>query len=424
MGLVESPRERAGPVAMLTYREALERVLDSAAASLERRVPLEDALGLVAAAGVVCPGPVPPFDNSGMDGFAVRAADVAGATAQTPVRLRVLEDLPAGRVAEHAVEAGTAHRIMTGAPVPAGADAVVPVEGTAPAGDHVEIRRAVRAGANVRRAGEDLAAGAAVVARGDVLRPADIGLLAVAGCATVPVVPRPRLAIVTTGDELVDVSEEPGPGRIRDANLHALRAQALAFGALPVGFPRVPDRRADVVSALRRAVAAADVVVTTGGISMGEYDCVKDVLDELGAERVFWRVAQKPAGPLGLWRLDGRPVFGVPGNPVAAMLVMEEYVRPLLRLMMGFAHLFRPERHGTLETPWTRRAGDDRLHFLRVSVRAEADGLHARLSGHQGSGVLSSMARANALALIPGDVEAVPEGGRVVLHMMEETEDH
>jgi molybdopterin molybdotransferase len=409
---------------MLTYREALQRVLDSVATSPARCVPLDEALGLVAAAGVTCPGPMPPFDNSGMDGFAVRAADVAGATARTPVRLRVLEDLPAGRVAGCAVVPGTALRIMTGAPLPAGADAVVPVEDTEPAGDQVEIRRAVREGANVRLAGEDLAAGAGVIARGDVLRPADIGLLAVAGCASVPVHPRPRIAIITTGDELVDVSEPPGPGLIRDANLHAVRAQAVAFGALPVTFPRVPDRREEIVRALRQAAADADVIVTTGGISMGEYDCVKDVLDELGAERIFWRVAQKPAGPLGLWQLHGKPVFGVPGNPVAAMLVMEEYVRPLLRRMMGFAHLFRPERIGRIETPWTRRAGDDRMHFLRVRVREEAGALCARLSGSQGSGVLSSMAHANALALIPGEVESVPEGGRVLLHLIEEAEDH
>ena len=409
---------------MFDYREALQRVLDSVAVSPARCVPLDQALGLVAAAGVTCSGPMPPFDNSGMDGFAVRAADVAGATTQTPVHLRVLEDLPAGRVAGCAVVPGAALRIMTGAPMPAGADAVVPVEGTEPAGDHVEIRRAVRRGTNVRLAGEDLAAGAGVVARGDVLRPADIGLLAVAGCATVQVHPRPRLAIITTGDELVDVADEPGPGRIRDANLHAVRAQAVAFGALPVPFPRVPDRREEVARALRQAAAGADVIVTTGGISMGEYDCVKDALDELGAERIFWRVAQKPAGPLGLWQLHGKPVFGVPGNPVAAMLVMEEYVRPLLRCMMGFARRFRPERHGTLETPWTRRAGDDRLHFLRVVVRDEGGAPRARLSGPQGSGVLSSMARANALALIPGEVASIPAGGQVLLHLTEEPEDH
>ena len=409
---------------MLTYHEALARVLESAVQLPARRVPLDEASGLVAAGDVLAADPVPPFTNSGMDGFAVRAADITDASAETPVRLQVLEDLPAGRVAEREVAPGTALRIMTGAPLPAGADAVVPVESTASDGEWVAIRRCARAGANVRLAGEDLAAGARVIARCDVLRPADIGLLAEAGCAMVPVHPRPGLAIITTGDELVDVAEPPGPGRIRDANLHAVRAQAVAFGALPVTFPRIPDRRDAVVRALREAAGAADVIVTTGGISMGQYDCVKDALEELGAERVFWRVAQKPAGPLGLWRLDGKPVFGVPGNPVAAMLVMEEYVRPLLRRMMGFPRLFRPERHGALETPWTRRAGDDRLHFLRVLVRDDGCGLRARLSGPQGSGVLSSMARANALALIPGDVASIPEGGRVLLHLIEEAEDH
>ena len=409
---------------MLTYREALQRVLDSVAAGPARRVPLDEAPGLVAAGDVLAADPVPPFTNSGMDGFAVRAADVAGARDEAPVRLRVLEDVPAGRVAGCAVAPGTALRIMTGAPLPAGADAVVPVESTRPAGDQVEIRRAGARGRERAPRGRGPRGRRARDRAGDVLRPADIGLLAEAGCAMVPVHPRPRLAIITTGDELVDVSEPPGPGRIRDANLHAVRAQAVAFGALPVTFPRVPDRREEVVRALRQAAADADVIVTTGGISMGEYDCVKDALDELGAERIFWRVAQKPAGPLGLWQLHGKPVFGVPGNPVAAMLVMEEYVRPLLRRRMGFARLFRPEREGALETPWTRRAGDDRLHFLRVRVREEGGELRARLSGPQGSGVLSSMARANALALIPGDVASIPEGGRVLLHLIEEPEDH
>ena len=406
--------------AALGWREALARVLESAAPLPPRQVPLDEAAGLVAAADVLAAAPVPPFANSGVDGFAVRAADVAGA----PARLRVIEDLPAGRVARRPVEPGTAHRIMTGAPVPPGADAVVPVEDTAAAGDMVEVRRSVRAGANVRPAGEDLMAGATVVARGTPLRPADVALLAVAGCATVAVHPRARLAIVTTGDELVDVAQEPGPGRIRDANRHALHAQAVACGALPVVFPRVPDRREAVMAAIREALGAADVVVSTGGVSVGEYDCVKEALAALGAERVFWRVAQKPAGPLGLWRLEGRPVLGVPGNPVAAMLVMEEYVRPLLRRLMGHARLFRPEREGVLETAWARRAGDDRLHFLRVRVRTEGGVLRARLSGTQGSGVISSLARANAFALVPGDVAEVPVGGRVLLHLTEEPEDH
>jgi molybdopterin molybdotransferase len=408
---------------MLGYQEALRIVLDSAGPLPARTVALDDALGLVAAEGVVAWEPVPPFTNSGMDGFAVRSADVAGASDAAPARLRVLEKVPAGRVATTAVTAGSALRIMTGAPLPDGADAVAPVEGASLAGEWVELRTPVARGANVRLAGEDIAPGARVLEQGTTLRPADIGLLAEVGCAGIAVHPRPRLAVITTGDELVEASLRPGPGRIRDANILAVSAQARAFGAEPLQFPRVPDRREAVVEALR-AAAAADAIVTTGGISMGDWDCVKDALEEIGAERVFWRVAQKPAGPLGFWRLGGKPVFGAPGNPVAAMIVMEEYVRPLLRRLMGFARLFRPERDGVLIAEWTKRASDHRLQFLRVLVRDVGGALHASLAGPQGSGILSSVARSNALALIPEDVTSVPAGGRVLLHLTEEPEDH
>ena len=409
---------------MLTYREALRKVLDGATPLPPRRVPLAEALGLVAAGDVHSAEPVPPFTNSAMDGFAVRSEDCAAASEGSPARLDVQGDLPAGQVASRAVVTGTALRIMTGAPMPAGANAVVPVEDTSAVGEKVDIGKPVRRGANVRLAGEDIAAGARVVAGGTVLRPAEIGVLAAVGCAEVSVVPRVRIAVLTTGDELVDVSEQPGPGRIRDSNFHSACAQAVAFGAIPVPFPRVPDRREAVERAIREAVASADVLVTTGGISVGAYDYVKDVLEALGAERVFWRVAQKPGGPLGYYRLDGKPVFGIPGNPVASMLMMEEYVRPLLRRLMGFEKLHRPERQGVLDENWSKSQPDGRTHLLRVSVRERDGALHASLAGPQGSGILSSMTRSNALAVIPEDAATVPRGGPVLLHLTEEAEDH
>ena len=409
---------------MIGYREALRRVLEAAPALPSERLSLAAAVGLVAAEDVVATDPVPPFANSGVDGFAVRAEDVEGAGPDAPVRLRLLAEVAAGQVAACEVVPGTTLGIMTGAPLPPGTGAIVMVEDARVAGDWVEILRAVRPGANVRPVGEDLAAGARVVERGTVLRPADIGLLAEVGHGEVLVTRRARIAVVTTGDELVDVSEIPGPGRIRDANVHALCAQARSCGAVAVPFARVPDRREELARALRAAADAADVIATTGGISMGEYDLVKEVLEELGAERAFWRVAQKPAGPLGFWRLGGRPTFGIPGNPVAAMLVMEEYVRPLLRRMMGFARLFRPEREGVLDAPWQKRQSDGRLHFLRVVARETEGVLRAVPSGPQGSGVLSSLARANALALVPEDAAAVPQGARVLVHLIEEAEDH
>ena len=408
---------------MISYREAIARVLDLARPLSPIALPIDQALGLVAAEDVRAAGPIPPFTNSGMDGYAVRAADVARAGA-APVRLRVIADLPAGAVAAHDVGPGCASRIMTGAPLPPGADAVVPVESTEAVGEEVEIRGSVRAGANVRPAGEDIAAGALVIERGAALRPGDLGVLAEIGRVQIAVHPRARIAVITTGDELVDAAEEPGPGRIRDSNVHAVCAQAASFGAVPLPRARVPDRPEAVREAVREALAAADVVVTTGGISMGALDCVKDALDRLGAERLFWRVAQKPAGPLGCWRLGGKPIVGAPGNPVAAMIAMEEYVRPVLRRMMGHDRLFRPEREGRLETGWRRREGDGRLHFLRVLVREQDGALRASLSGPQGSGILSSMARANALALVPPEVDEVLAGGRVTLHLIEEVEDH
>jgi molybdopterin molybdotransferase len=231
------------------------------------------------------------------------------------------------------------------------------------------------------------------------------------------------VAVLTTGDELVDASERPGPGQIRDANIHAICAQVAACGAIPVPFARVRDDRAALTGVLRKAMEA-DAILTTGGISVGDYDFVKAILEELGAERVFWKVAQKPGGPLGFWMLGDKPIFGIPGNPVAAMLMVEEYVRPALRRLMGFAKLHRPVAEASLAGGWTGKAGDHRTTFLRVVARREGGRLHARLTGPQGSAILSSMLQANALAVVPAGMGRVEPGGLVPLHLTEEAEDH
>lgn len=408
---------------MKTFLEARQLVLDLVAPLPPHRVALGQALGLAVAADLYAGEPMPPFTNSAMDGFAVRAADGLTARENAPVRLRVTGDLPAGGVATLSVDSGTALRIMTGAPMPAGADAVVPLEHTQSGADWVELRRPVRPGANIRQAGEDIPAGGLVVAAGAPVRPGEIGVLASTGFVTVPVFPRARVAILTTGDELVDCGTVPGPGQIRDANLHALCAQIASFGATPISFPRIPDRRERVEASLNEALEACDVLITTGGVSVGDCDFVKPALELLGAEPVFWRVAQKPGGPLGFWMLGGKPVFGIPGNPVAAMLMAEEYVRPALRRMMGFRHLHRPERTGILEQAWRKSGPDGRVHFLRVIVREEGGTRFAALTGPQGSGILSSMLRANALAVIQQDDLAIPAGGRVLLHLTEMAEE-
>lgn len=408
---------------MPTPAEALALILDRITPLPPRRLPLAEALGLAAAEAITSGEQVPPFTNSAMDGYAVRAADLAEASPESPARLRVLGDLAAGAMPDRPVAPGTAWRIMTGAPLPDGADSVVPVEDTIRGEGWMETRKPQRKGIHIRLAGEDIQAGLALVAPGQALRPGDLGVLAAVGLSAVPVHPRVRVAVLTTGDELVDASEKPGLGQIRDANIHAICAQVAACGAIPVPFARVPDDRAALASVLREAMQA-DAILTTGGISVGDYDFMKGMLEELGAERIFWKVAQKPGGPLGFWRLGATPVFGIPGNPVAAMLMVEEYVRPALRRMMGFAKLHRPLAEASLEGGWTGKAGDPRTTFLRVVAWREGERLQARLTGPQGSAILSSMLHANALAVIPAGTDRVESGGKVQLHLTELAEDH
>jgi len=408
---------------MLTPPQALSLILEQVTPGTSRLMPLDQVLGLAVAADIHSHATVPPFTNSAMDGYTVRAGDAAEASPEHPVRLRVIGDLAAGGVPQRALEAGEALRIMTGAPMPEGADAVVPVEETTRGPEWVELTRPLRAGIHIRLAGEDLQHGQLLLKAGQALRPGDLGVLAAAGIPEVSVHPRIRVAVLTTGDELVDASEDPGPGCIRDANIHAVCAQVQAAGALPVPFARIPDDRTTLLGVLKQALEA-DVVLTTGGISVGDYDFMKGLLEELGARRIFWKVAQKPGGPLGFWVLNGTPIFGIPGNPVAAMLMVEEFVRPALRRLMGFTHLHRPTVTASLDGGWQGKAGDGRTTFLRVVATQEEHHTRARLTGPQGSAILSSMLIANALAVISAGVDRVEPGGAVTLHLTEMAEDH
>ncbi|MBI4913734.1 MAG: molybdopterin molybdotransferase MoeA [Acidobacteria bacterium] len=401
---------------MISVGDALKALLDCAGPLPVRREPLGEALGLAAAEDLLSGERVPPFDNSAMDGYALQAGTGLR-------RLEVAGDLAAGDVWPE-LPPGKALRIMTGAPIPAGADAVVPLEETRSGPGWVELLRVPAPGAHIRRAGEDVAPGTCLVAKGQALRPADLGVLASVGLAELPVRAPARVAVLTTGNELVPFTETPGPGRIRDANLPALCAQARALGAVPLPFPRVADDPRAVEAALREALEAADLVLTTGGVSVGDRDFVKPVLERIGAEQVFWKVAQKPGQPLGLWTWRGKPVVGLPGNPVPALLMVEAYVRPALRQMMGFRHLFRPEAEAFLTDGFHKGRPDGKLHWLRVVAEQEGSRWRARLTGPQGSGILSSMMRANALALVPEGVEEVPAGGPVRLQFTELAEDH
>jgi len=404
---------------MTTYAEALNLVLEQAKPLPILRVPLAEALGLAVAEDILSQESIPPFTNSAMDGFALRAEDL-----QPGVRLKVVGVVAAGQVASLPVKPGIALRIMTGAPVPEGADTVVPLEHTVHGEDWVEVPKPIQSGSNVRLAGEDIQPGDRVLTAGSLLKPAALGVLASLGVAQVPVRLRPRVAVMSTGDELVDLSQKPGPGQIRDSNCPGLCAQVTALGAVAVPFPRVRDTRAAVEAAIREALATCDALLTTGGVSEGDYDFVKNVLEDLGARQVFWKVAQKPGGPFGFWVLEGKPIFGIPGNPVPAMVMVEEYVRPALRKMMGYGELFRPLRTAILDEAWKKGKPDGKTHILRVVLKEAQDGLHARLTGSQSSGVLTSMLLANGLALVEADTTSLERGALLQVHATDQPEDH
>jgi len=344
----------------------------------------------------------------------VRHADLAS----VPARLRIVGVEPAGSVTDTVVASGTAVKLFTGSVIPAGADTVVKVEDTEEADGHVTVRVAPRPHANVREAGEDVRPGQVVVAAGTSLGPADIGILASVGRATLVVHRRPRVAVVATGSELVEVDETPGPGQVVNTNAYALAAAVREAGGQPIVFPIVRDRPDDLRAQLAEALAA-DVVLTTGGVSVGELDYVKDTLASLGVEQVFWRVAQKPGKPLAFGRRDGRLVFGLPGNPVSAMVTFEEFVRPALRKMTGHATLFRPLVRARLAERLAKHPG--RMHFVRVVLERQGGEILARSAGNQSSGALASMVRGQGLLVFPAEASELEEGECATVQVIDES---
>jgi len=371
-------------------------------------VAVRDALGLVLAADIVAGEQVPPFANTAMDGYAVRAGDTAGASDATPVRLHVVGDLPAGHAPTVPVGPGEAVRIMTGAPIPTGADAIVMVEATARDGeDGVRITLEVAPGLHVRAAGGDLDEGDAVFPAGTVLGPAHLGVLCSLGLTEVPAYPRARVGVISTGDELMEGPVELAPGQIRDSNRPMLLALVAEAGADPVDLGIGRDDEAAVTAMFRAAAAGCDAIITTGGVSVGDYDVVKAVLEQLGTLE-WWQVAIKPAKPFAFGMVDGTPIFGLPGNPVSSHVSFELFARPALRRMMGHTEVDRPVVRATAGAALGRRA-DGRLHLDRVRVTYEDGGYVVVRSGAQASNVLSGMALANGLALLP-DGNGVAEG--------------
>jgi len=399
---------------VLSLAEARRHVLDRMPRPAPVRVPVADAGGLVLAEAVTATEPVPPFANTAMDGFAVRAADTAGA----PVELRILETIAAGHPPTRVVGAGAASRIFTGAPLPEGADAVVMVERTSLVTDDVvRVEVEVPPGNHVRPAGDDLDVGATVFAPGEVLTAAHLGVLCSLGVDEVLVHRRLRVGVLSTGDELVEGPGPLAPGQIRDSNRRTLLSLAAAAGCEAVDLGIARDTEDEITGAIRRGVEGCDAVLTSGGVSMGDIDLVKVVLDRLGDMR-WMQIAIKPAKPFAFGLVDGVPVFGFPGNPVSSMVSFELLGRPALRAAMGHADLDRPLVRAVADEVLARQP-DGKTHFARVVATHGDDGrVHVRSAGGQGSHQLGAMAAANALAVLP-DGDGVAEGADVDVLLVE-----
>ncbi len=399
---------------LLPVEAARARVLEGCRRLAPTAVALADALGLVTSEPVLADQAVPPFANTAMDGFAVRACDTAAA----PTELQVVGTIAAGAAGDVSVGAGQAVRIMTGAPLPPGADAVVMVEHTRPGHDgKVVVEEAVAPGQHVRPAGEDIRPGQEVFPARTPLGPGHLGVLASLGLATVPVFPRPRVGVLSTGDELVDGRAPLRPGQIRDSNRPMLLALLRQSGCDAVDLGTARDDEADLIAALERGLASCDALVASGGVSVGDFDLVKVVLDRLSDGTMAWmQVAVRPAKPLAFGTVADTPVFGLPGNPVSAMVSYELFARPGLRAMMGHPVLERTQVEAVADEGLPRRP-DGKLHLVRVRADYGPDGrFHIRPSGGQASNLLRAMALANALALNP-DGPGVESGGtaRVML---------
>lgn len=404
---------------MISVEDARAAVLEGVRALPDEQVALPDALGRVLADDVTADMDVAPFDNSAMDGYAVIAADLEGATPETPVVLRVLDHITAGAVSTRTIERGTASRIMTGAPLPPGADAVVRIEVTrgleadGGAGGTVAIESDARSGDHVRPRGSEWRTGDLVLPAGDRIGPAAVGLLAATGHATVRVHRRPRVAVITTGDELVDVTEKPGPGKIRNSNLYTLGAQVTAAGGVPVLIGVVEDTEDAVRAALIDAAAAADVVVSSGGVSVGDRDYVLPILREIGSVR-FDSVALRPGSSQTFGHIGDTPFFGLPGNPTATYIGFEILVRPMLRVMQGLTSVDRHVVKAALVEG--QRKKPSRRQYIRVTLRPLdppwPDGVRyeALLAGNQSSAMLTAMHRAECLAVLPYEGGEFPAG--------------
>ncbi|MGB8212915.1 MAG: gephyrin-like molybdotransferase Glp [Anaerolineales bacterium] len=409
---------------MLSVSDARTRILANFEPVEATRLPIARAAGHYLAEDITAQVDLPPFDNTSVDGFALRSSDVAAASLASPHTLKVVADIRAGTWSATPLQPGESARIMTGAPLPPGADAVVMVEDTdfnlrlpgVPAPQTVTVYKSLSPGENLRRRGDDLHAGDKVLATGSCLRAQEIGLLAMLGVAQVPVYRTPKVALLSSGDELVPVEATLTPGKIHDANSYILAVLAESAGVELIHLGVASDSEADVRSRLERAVVEkADVIISSAGVSVGAFDYVRSVV-ESGGELDFWKVDMRPGKPLAFGKYQAIPFFGLPGNPVSAFVGFEVFVRPALEKLSGQISKPRLTEKARLAEPVE---SDGRESYLRAIVKQEQGHLTARLTGHQGSGNIFSLVQANALLIVPSGVKSLPASSEVEIWRIE-----
>ena len=400
---------------MISVEEALQVILKSIQVLGLEKVDILSSLGRVLGEDIYAPYHIPHWDNSAMDGYAVIQKDIKDATPENPATLKVVADLPAGYTAKRDLKKGEVIRIMTGAPIPEGSDTVVMVEDTKRDGDQVEIFKANSKGDNIRKAGEDVSKGTLVLPSGSVIHPAEVGMLASLKRSFVSVYQRPVVAVISTGDELIDVDENLTGGKIVSSNTYSLSSLVRHLGATPLILGIAKDKSEDLLDRFKVAVRA-DMIISSGGVSVGDYDLVKDILKELGAEMKFWKVSMRPGQPLAFGVIEGKPTFGLPGNPVSCMVSFEQFVRPSILKASGYRQIFRPLIEACLKEPINKKVG--KKYFIRCIVSME-EGKHVvTTTGEQGSGILMSMVRANGLIVLPEEKTTFEAGEMVKVQIL------
>jgi molybdopterin molybdotransferase len=396
--------------------DAQQVVLDATTVLEAEKVSILDVLGRVLAEDIMAGRDNPPWDNSAMDGFAVRWEDIRQEhKIQKPVSLIVIEDVPAGRMPSKDVGPGQAIRIMTGAPIPRGADTVLKVEDTEPTPDSVRVLKAEPKGANIRPQGEDVKKGECIIGKGTRMRPSEAGMLAILAKSFVFVYQRPRVAILSTGDELADLDEPYSDEKIINSNSYGIAAAVQEAGGIPLLLGIARDTPAALKEKISRGLNA-DMLVLSGGVSMGDYDFTKAVFRELGAEMNFWKLAIRPGQPLAFGKIQNKLAFGLPGNPVSSMVTFEQLVRPALLKMSGCRSYGRPVVEAVFQETFSKRT--DRRHFLRGMLTREDGIFKVRTTGDQGSGILTSMVKANCLIDVPVAVERLKPGDHVAVQLL------